>query len=83
MATINTAGTEPLFYVSDWGLTNEDCIKIAEKEITFDLPDINVVNGQLVVMLEEKISHVRAESAAEVTKIKGQIQNMLSLEHQS
>ena len=54
---------------------------IGEKEITFDLPEVNTVTPAIVKGLEETRDTMRAAANAAIMEVENQIASMLALEH--
>jgi len=82
-ASIDLSG-EVYTLISDTAMsTLSDWIVLDQKEIEFEVPDINVINSKLVVRLGEKIQEMKAVSAAAIIEVEGQIASLLALENQN
>ena len=83
-ATINDRSGEVYTMISDSDMSSlSDWIVLDQKEIEFEVPDINVINSKLVVRLGEKIQEMKAVSAAAIIEVEGQIASLLALENQN
>ena len=83
-ATISSFRNEPRLMISETDMsTLPEYVLIDQKEISFDVPDLSIVNGALVIALEEKIAEMRAVSTAAIAEVQAQIQSLMALENQN